>query len=96
MHVKYTSVTDSPHFAARSVSYLDVPGDVPRAVDERYDGLVVLELVELVALDRQLVSLPRQRTRVPRDVVAPALVDKQMIDWLIVRCMLSLLSPMID
>ncbi len=48
-------------------------GHAPRQMDERNDGLVVAQLVPLVALDRHLVLVSRHQAHVPRDVVAPAL-----------------------
>ena len=51
----------------------DVAGDVPRQVDHGHDGLVLLQLVPLVALDGRLVLVRHQGAHVPRDVIAPTL-----------------------
>ena len=51
----------------------DVAGDVPRQVDHGHDGLVLLQLVPLVALDGRLVLVRHQGAHVPGDVIAPTL-----------------------
>ena len=58
-------------FEELRVGHFDVPGQVPGQVDHGHDTLEALQLVELVALDGQLVLARRQRTDVPGDVIAP-------------------------
>ena len=51
----------------------DVASDVPGQVDHGHDGLVLLQLVPLIALYGHLVLVRHQRAHVPRNVIAPAL-----------------------
>jgi len=56
-----------------------VPREVPRQLDHRNDGTETMESVELVPVDGDRVLEPRQRTNVPRHVVAPALHQHQTV-----------------
>ena len=50
----------------------DISCQVPRQMDHRYDRFERLQFVPFVTLDCQLILASRERTDVPRDVIAPA------------------------
>lgn len=56
-----------------SVCELDVPCQLPAEMDDWHNGLVGMQLVELVRVDALPELLVRRRTHVPGNVVAPAL-----------------------